>query len=167
MGQTVGQLLNDAWAGHWSSDEYARIADLTWNVGDRLENPEATPYMRFIFDCSANAIANAAFAGVWAELGGPTMDIGWVPTNGKFPGQHFFWNVTTSEGSALYQVGYGGTSTAVTLEGTAARYAGYLGGNTAITGIPIFFPAGAAAEGIPAYNCLTGAWGALGRGLLP
>jgi len=105
--------------------------------------------------------ALGAAGGVWGwnALGLPTMSIGWAPTV-QAPGVHFFWGVTTSEGTVvLHSLG---VSTTI----GASTWAGYLGGSTAFTGIPILFPGAAAATGVAGYNCLTGACGALRRGLI-
>jgi RHS repeat-associated protein len=107
-------------------------------------------------------LAGAVGSGLWNAAKLPTMSVGWVP--GMPP--HFFWGVNTSAGSALFQwTAATGASTEVT--GIAAGYlGGYLGGGTALTGIPILFPGAAAGVGIPAYNCFTGACGAVRRGII-
>jgi len=118
----------------------------------------------FDFAVNAGRVAEGsllAAGGVmaWNAAGLPTMSIGWAPTV-QGPGIHFFWGVTTSEGTVvLHSLG---ASTTI----GASTWAGYLGGSSAITGIPILFPGAAAATGVAGYNCLTGACAALRRGLI-
>lgn len=109
------------------------------------------------------ALLAAGGAWGWNAAGLPTMSIGWAPGTGA--PLHFFWSVTTSEGTAImHWAAATGVSTEVT--GIAAgNLGGYLSGGTAITGIPILFPSAATAAGIASYNCLTGACGALRRGV--
>ena len=55
IGQAWGQFLYDVTHFTWSSDEYARIGDLMWNVQTTPENPDATPAMQFAFNVSTMA----------------------------------------------------------------------------------------------------------------
>ena len=108
------------------------------------------------------ATAAATIAGgavIWNAAGGPTMSIGFgVPPMSITP--HFVWSVTARGATTTYHVWNKATAIASPI------WAGYLGGNTSITGIPILAPGAAGALGVAAWNCFTGACGALRRGLI-
>jgi RHS repeat-associated protein len=114
---------------------------------------------RFGNNAGRVAVGSLAAAGGVAAAnaaGAPTMSVGWASPAGSI---HFFWSVTTSEGTVvLHSVGVSSA--------TGGIWAGYLGGSTALTDIPILFPGAAAATGVAGYNCFTGACAALRRGFL-
>jgi RHS repeat-associated protein len=174
--------VGEAWSGFgegWSKGGQGVVNDFTGGLFDSqsglfydsLDKQDIAAFgsgikcdSAFQFGSNAGRVAEGALlaaGGVWAwnAAGLPTMSIGWAPTV-QGPGIHFFWGVTTSEGTVvLHSLGI---STAI----GASTWAGYLGGSSAITGIPILFPAAAAATGVAGYNCLTGSCGALRRGLI-
>jgi len=181
LGFHGGEVAGEAWSGFgegWSKGGQGVINDFTgglfdsqyglfYDSFDKLDKEAFGSGIKcdsaFKFGSNAGRVAEGALlaaGGVWAwnAAGLPTMSIGYAPTV-QAPGIHFFWGVTTSEGTVVLH-SLGATTTI-----GASTWAGYLGGSTAITGIPILFPGAAAATGVASYNCLTGACGALRRGL--
>jgi RHS repeat-associated protein len=96
--------------------------------------------------------------------GGATLSIG--ATRGSGAGFHAFYGVTRG-GTTTWMHGafasHTGTQIATQVSPGLAGFSTYF--NT-LTGIPIAFPAAAAATGVPTKNCVTGALGALRRGLI-
>jgi hypothetical protein len=172
IGESIGQGLYDLYNGigyltgigtesfySWgnSRENYADIYDRMYSV-QTPEVPEATPYVVGALGVSAAAATAAGGAIAWEAAGLPTMSIGYAPTPFSST-PHFFWSVSTRAGTTtLHTLGRSTTIGAET-------WASYLGGSSSVTGIPILFPGAAAAAGIPSYNCLTGAAGAVRRGI--
>jgi RHS repeat-associated protein len=101
------------------------------------------------------ALALAGFAGVWGALGRATIGIAWDSTAG-----HAVWGVTQAGETTMMHATAIGSST-IGAEGFALAGPGIY----SITGIPVFFPAAALASRVVCWNCVTGALGAVRRGL--
>jgi len=127
-----------------------------------IKNCNGLGFSRGAGKVAAGALALAGFAGAWGMAGLPTMSIG-----GSFEGAgfHMFYSVTangvtTELEGAVVQVGL---SNVMMTQTTATAFGLSTSLNT-VTGIPIFFPAAAAAVGVRCPNCVSAALGAVWRG---
>jgi RHS repeat-associated protein len=107
---------------------------------------------------SMTTLAAAGGAAAWGAAGLPTFSIGGTFGTGGF---HAFYAVT--EGGATTWMHAAGVVGAVATS-EAAALAGFSTAANTLTGIPIVAPAAAAAVGVSAKNCVSGAVGAFGRG---
>jgi RHS repeat-associated protein len=108
------------------------------------------------------ATALAGGTGIWSRVGLPTMSVG--GTIGTGGGFHAFYGVT-AQGTSAWMHGVLSAQTGLMVVSEASAGIGTFSTywNT-LSGIPIIFPAAAAAIGMKSSNCVTAAGSALGRG---
>jgi RHS repeat-associated protein len=97
----------------------------------------------------------ASSAWAWGAAGLPTIGVGLDLTAG-----HAYWGVTQG-GATTMMHAIGGTTTSIGASGWALGGSGVI----SITGIPIIAPVAALASKLPASNCVSGAFGAVRRGI--
>jgi hypothetical protein len=105
---------------------------------------------------AVGSLAAAGGVAAWGSAGLPTIGVGFDLTAG-----HAFWGVTQG-GTTTMMHALGGTTTAIGASGWSLGGSGVV----SLTGVPIVAPAAALAAGVPASNCVSGACGAVVRGII-